>query len=99
MNNFLYVLNRTGAVKIALCMVWLNDMFMEQGFQLLSVQASLCLCLRLPFELSILSNGEAGNKSVMMDAGQMMLNIVRSCIGTKFTSRFGTLIAVSFLLL
>jgi hypothetical protein len=37
MNNFLYVLNRTGAVKIALCMVWLNDMFMEQGFQLLSV--------------------------------------------------------------
>lgn len=25
----------------------------------------------------------------------MMLNIVRSCIGTKFTSRFGTLIAVS----
>jgi hypothetical protein len=29
----------------------------------------------------------------MMDAGQMMLNIVRSCIGTKFTSRFGTLIA------
>jgi hypothetical protein len=28
-------------------------------------------------------------------AGSMLLNIVRSCIGTKFTSRFGTLIAVS----
>lgn len=31
--------------------------------------------------------------------GQMMLNIVRSCIGTKFTSRFGTLIAVRWLFL
>jgi hypothetical protein len=42
-NNFLYVLNCTEAVKIALCMVWLNDMFMVQGLQLLCVGLSMPL--------------------------------------------------------
>jgi hypothetical protein len=37
MNNFLYVLTCTGAVKISVCMVWLNVIFMVQGLQLLSV--------------------------------------------------------------
>ncbi|CAM6099483.1 unnamed protein product [Calypogeia fissa] len=64
------------------------EQFLDQGFH----PTVVCRAYNSALEHAIAALDEVAFK-IDTDDKQMMLNIVQSCIGTKFTSRFGTLIA------
>ncbi|KAL2613151.1 hypothetical protein R1flu_024843 [Riccia fluitans] len=64
------------------------EQFLEQGFH----PTVICRAYTQALEHAIQALDEIAFPIDVEDK-QMMLNIVQSCIGTKFTSRFGTLIA------